>query len=227
MLKKFMKRISELFYATEKVYDKILQTDIVGKSEKMLKKLILCEYRVWLKGFSFKGDILAGKRSALGEGNASDYIIKRGDVVILDLLPGTNEICSDITRTFFTDGPTDNQREVYDIVKTALLSTEKQLRSGIEACEIYEFMSECLKPYEKTFFHHAGHRIGKKRLLMPQFLPNKRTKLKVGDIVTLEPGIYFKDDFGIRIENDYLITQNGYERLFNYPLDLEKFIIRK
>ncbi|MDY2841613.1 MAG: M24 family metallopeptidase [Candidatus Borkfalkiaceae bacterium] len=222
-----MKQITELFNATTRVYDRVLSGRLVGKSEKELKMLILSEYQTSLKNFSFKGDIVAGNRSSIGEGDATKYIIKQGDAVILDLLPMKNGVCSDVTRTFFVGEPTSEQREVYDKVRKALLSTEKILKAGIKACEIYGYMRERLKPYEDTFFHHAGHRIGTRRLMQPQFLPNKTTRLNVGDIVTLEPGIYIKGKFGVRLENDYLIAESGYERLFDYPLDIENFIIRK
>ena len=221
-----MKQRTELLNATARVYDSVVNSKLVGKNEKDLKRIILSEYRTILEDFSFKGDIVAGKRSSIGEGDATDYIIKKGDAIILDLLPMKDGVCSDVTRTFFVGEPTDEQREVYETVKNALLSTEKILKSSVRACDIYEYMREKLKPYENTFFHHAGHRIGIRRLLQPQFLPNKRAKLNVGDIVTLEPGIYIKDKFGVRLENDYLITENGYERLFDYPLDIENFIIR-
>ena len=222
-----MSKITELLNATARVYDCISNSQLVGKSEKDLKRTILSEYRTSLKDFSFKGDIVAGKRSAVGEGDATGYEIQKSDAIILDLLPMKNGVCSDVTRTFFVGEPTEEQKKVYDIVKKALLSTEKILKAGVKACEIYAYMRELLKPYDDTFFHHAGHLIGKRRLLQPQFLPDKRAKLKIGYIVTLEPGIYIKDKFGVRLENDYLITESGYEKLFNYPLDIENFIIRK
>ena len=218
-----MERITELLKTTARVYDKVASGKLVGKSEKELKRHILSEYRTSLEDFSFKGDIVAGSRSAVGEGDATDYIIKNGDAIILDLLPMKNGVCSDVTRTFFVGEPTDEQRKVYETVKNALLSTEKILKAGVKACEIYAYMKERLKPYENTFFHHAGHLIGTRRLLQPQFLPNKTAKLKVGDIVTLEPGIYIKDKFGVRLENDYLITESGYKKLLDYPLDIENF----
>ncbi len=222
----FMTQITELLSTTAKVYDRVLSSRLTGKTEKELKRIILSEYRTHLKVFSLKGDIVAGKNSAKGEGDASEYVIKNGDAIILDLLPMKDGVCSDVTRTFFVGEPTEEQKEVYETVKNALLSTEKILKAGVKACEIYDYMSERLKPYEQTFFHHAGHLIGKRRLLQPQFLPDKTAKLKVGDMVTLEPGIYIKDKFGVRLENDYLITESGCERLLDYPLDIKNFIIR-
>ena len=219
-------QIKELFYATAKVYNNLLINNFSGKTEKDIKRAILVEYKNRLSKFSFKGDIVAGARSAIGEGIATDYIIKKGDTIILDLLPMKDGVCADVTRTFFVGEPSSEQRKVYETVKNALLSTERMLKAGVKACDIYKYMRERLKPYENTFFHHAGHLIGNRRLVQPQFLPDKTTRLKAGDIVTLEPGIYIKDKFGVRLENDYLITKSGCEKLFDYPLDMENFIIK-
>ena len=219
------KVLKDLLFATSCVYDGIKGGNFAGKTEADVKKYVLSEYRKRLGKFSFKGDIVAGARSSVGEGDATDYIIKRGDAIVLDLFPMKNGVCSDVTRTFFVGEPSKEQRIVYQTVRAALHSCEKILKAGVKACDIYEYMRECLKPYDNTFFHHAGHRIGCRRLLQPQFLPGRNEKLKAGDTVTLEPGIYIKDKFGVRLENDYRITESGCEKLFNYPLDIENFII--
>lgn len=212
----------ELLDITSKIFDSIKKY----QTEKELKKHIFATYKKGLGQFSFKGDIIAGYRSSIGEGDATDNVIQKGDSIILDLLPRKDGVCCDVTRTFFVGNPSNEQIKVYNTVKNALEKTEKILKVGIKACEIYEYMKEQLKPYEATFFHHAGHLIGYRRLMQPQFLPDKNDKLKVGDIVTLEPGVYIKGKFGVRIENDYLITESGYKKLFDYPLDIGNFIIK-
>ena len=217
--------IKELLSATENVYSLVPKLDFRNLTEKQLKRYVLSEYRKELGSFSFKGDILSGERSAVGEGDATERIIKRGDAIILDLLPKKFGVCADVTRTFFFGEPSEEQRTVYETVKNALLTTEKLLGKKVVVGDIYRQMRVCLKPYERTFFHHAGHRTGTRRLMKPQFLPDELKMLKVGDIVTLEPGVYIKDKFGVRLENDYVITENGCEKLFDYPLDIEKFII--
>lgn len=217
-----MMKIQNLLSATSKIYDGLVRL----QTENQIKKFVLSVYKKELGEFSFKGDIVAGVRSSVGEGVATDYQIKEGDSIILDLLPRKDGICADTTRTFFVGAPSEEQVAVYNVVKTALEKTEKILSPKIKAYEIYNFMKEQLRPFEDTFFHHAGHLIGFRRLLKPQFLPGEKRILRVGDVVTLEPGVYIKDKFGVRLENNYLITENGYEKLFNYPLEIEKFILR-
>jgi Xaa-Pro dipeptidase len=217
-----MTTIQDLLNATSKVYEGLKRFE----TEKQIKKYVLSVYKKELKDFSFKGDIVAGARASIGEGDATDYRIKDGDSIILDLLPRKEGVCADTTRTFFVGEPSQEQIYVYNIVKTALEKTEKILKPKMKACEIYEFMKEQLKPFEQTFFHHAGHLIGFRRLQQPQFLQDNKTSLKVGDVVTLEPGVYVKDKFGVRLENNYIITKDGCKKLFDYPLDIEKFILK-
>jgi Xaa-Pro aminopeptidase len=217
-----MTTIQDLLNATSKVYEGMKRFE----TEKQIKSYVLSVYKSQLGKFSFKGDIVAGERASIGEGDATDYRLKEGDSIILDLLPRKDGISADTTRTFFVGQPTEEQVVVYNTVRKALEQTEKILKPKIKACDIYNFMKEQLKPFENTFFHHAGHLIGFRRMLQPQFLPNKVTSLMVGDVVTLEPGIYVKGKFGVRLENNYLITESGCEKLFDYPLDIEKFILK-
>ena len=220
-----MKKLKNVLNANVRIYELVRKTKVEGLTEKELKAIILAEYKEGLGNFTFAGDIVAGKNSSVGEGAGTNYVIKKGDAIILDLLPYKDKKCADTTRTFFVQEPTKQQKEVYEIVKNALLGTEKMLKAGVRACDIYFEMKNRLKPYEDTFFHHAGHLIKSKRLCQPQFLANKTAKLRIGDVITLEPGIYIKDKFGVRLENDYLITKDGYEKLFDYPLEIENFII--
>ena len=80
-------------------------------------------------------------------------------------------------------------------------------------------------PFEKNFPHHAGHQFGVEPVMQPQFLPEKRALLKKDMLVTLEPGLYFENRFGIRVEDNYIITETGFVNLFDYTLKIEDFIL--
>lgn len=208
--------------ANKNAYEAVASTELCGMTEREVKNLIFSVYRQKLGNFSFCGDIVAGIRSAEGEGNPTDYRMKNGDTLILDLLPRKDGVCADTTRTFFVGTPTDEQKEVFDTVAKAMAKGERYLRSGTSPKKIYKAVREALHPYEATFFHHAGHRIGFRRMMEPRFLPDRETCLRVGDIVTLEPGIYLAGRFGVRLENDYLITEKGFIKLSDFPLRMQK-----
>ena len=218
--------IETLLRANAAVYDRVRTLSPVGMTERALKERILSVYRETLGTFTFCGDIVTGPRSAVGEGDATDRVIQPGDAILLDLLPYHNGTCCDTTRTFFAGSVSAHQRDIYALVRRALEEGASCLRPGVRASEVYAAVRDRLRPYEDTFFHHAGHRITGRRLVQPQFLPDRQTRLRVGDIVTLEPGLYIGDSFGIRLENNFRITEDGCECLFSYPLTIENFITR-
>jgi Xaa-Pro aminopeptidase len=78
----------------------------------------------------------------------------------------------------------------------------------------------------KTLVHHAGHKIGESCLMQPQFLLDNNTALQVGDFYTVESGAY--QNFGVRLENDFLLTEDGAEDLFEeiLPLNIEEYILK-
>ena len=135
-----MTKIQDLLQATSKIYDGMRKME----TEKQVKEYVMSVYKKELGKFSFKGDIVAGARSSLGEGDASEYRIMQGDSIILDLLPRKDGVCVDTTRTFFVGEPSKEQVQIYNIVRVALEKTEKILSPKIRACDIYNFMKEQL-----------------------------------------------------------------------------------
>ena len=197
-----------------------------GMTEKDIEKIILNTYKsICGNAFSFCGDIIGGKHSADIDGGADDYVLQLGDALILDLQPEINGVFCDTTRTFFIGEPGEEMRRAYDNVKNTLLRLERFLKPNIKACDIYSEMNAITEEYGYKCPHHAGHIIGKNRSIAPEFLPDISESIRTGNTVALEPGFYKENCFGIRLENNYGITQSGTLRLFDYSLDIEDFII--
>ena len=193
-----------------------------GMSENDIKKLILSS----VCGFEdFSGDIVSGMRSALIEGDATDYVPQEGDTLILDLQFKFGGVWSDNTRTFFIGEPSSQQRKAYELIKDALSAGERALVCGNTAGKVYEAVREALAPHQLNFPHHAGHLFGKERVMQPQLLPEKKDILTENMAVCLEPGLYFENSFGIRLENNYLITEHKALNLFDYTLEISDFIL--
>ena len=102
---------------------------------------------------------------------------------------------------------------------------EKVLATHPKACDIYFAMQEALSKHGLSCPHHAGHALGKEKFLQPQLIEECTDQLKPGMIIALEPGVYFDGEFGIRVENNYLLTEDGIKELFNYPKNIEHFIL--
>jgi Xaa-Pro aminopeptidase len=171
-------------------------------------------------------DLISGPRSGDIAGSATERRLEPGDFIIVDLLPNVHGSWSDTTRTFFLGEPSPQWRSAYNAVISALHVGEACLRPGESAADIYETISASLQSQGfPPLCHHAGHAVGNTPQDSPDFVKNAEGILQQGMIVTLEPGIYSAHDAGIRVENNYLITAEGYDLLFTYPLDIQYFIV--
>lgn len=218
MKEKIVKALSFNKLAYETVKNKFER----GMSEKDIKDIILSACSA---ADDFSGDIASGLRSSEIEGDATNYILKDGDCLILDLQFRCGGVWTDTTRTFFVGTAHDEVKKAYERCLFAKKAGETALKNGVSACSIYEAVRKAFSPFEENFPHHAGHLFGLERVMQPQFLPELKEVVKTNDFVTLEPGIYFENKFGIRVEDDYMITESGFENLFGYPQELEYFII--
>lgn len=216
-----LRDIYEALELNARAYDNVRQSFHRGMKEQDVKQLVISQGT----DVRWEGDFVGGVRSSYIEGDATDYTLCEGDALILDIQPLSGRVCCDTCRTFFLGEPTALQKEAYQTVLNALRAGEAALRAGTRASQIYDAVRQALAPYGDHFPHHAGHRVGQVPVLDPRLIPEDETCLETGMIVTLEPGLYFTDQFGIRLENNYLITEDGCENLFPYTLDLKDFIL--
>lgn len=168
------------------------------------------------------GDFAAGRRSEAGGGPPTDNTLRRGDLMIFDLFPVIGGYRGDITNTLCVGEPTQEQRDHVAALQQAMAAAERMLRPGASGRAVYE---ACQAPLVEAglgeaFFHHAGHGLGLGHPERPYLVPNSEETLRAGDVVTLEPGAYLPGWGGARIEHNYLITEEGYERLSNHEIGL-------
>lgn len=174
---------------------------------------------------AFPGDFACGERSLGGGGAPTMRELRAGDLYPLDLFPAPALYFGDVCRTFCVGGrPTECQSAAFALACEALALGESLLKPGARGTDVYFAVKEFLddRPATlKSFGHHAGHGIGLHGHEAPRLVPLSDDVLQVGDVVTVEPGIYVAaNQGGIRVENNYLITEGGCERLFDYPLSL-------
>lgn len=195
----------------------------IGMTEKELADVITKVYPDW------QGDLISGERTADIEGGPTDRVIKYGDVVLLDLQVCAENKWSDLTRVYFMGEISDEQKTAYDQVVNAIKAGEANLYPGKKGKDLWKLVREAAGS-EYAFSHHAGHRVGEfpteEIVVDPRFVPECEETLESGMVVTLEPAVYVPGKFGIRLENNYLITENGYERLCNLPLDVQQYIVK-
>ncbi|MCC7451014.1 MAG: aminopeptidase P family protein [Anaerolineae bacterium] len=161
------------------------------------------------------GDFASGDRANASGGVATPRVLQPGELMIFDLFPVVNGYRADYTATLSVDGQlSDKQRALETALHEAMAVGESMLKPGSVAGDVYRAVRQALdkRGFAEGFNHHAGHGLGLGHPDAPYFVPNSPETLVVGDVVTLEPGSYGAD-FGARIENNYLITPDGCERL--------------
>ena len=170
------------------------------------------------------GDFAVGERGLAGGGMPTRRVIEEGDLYPLDLFPAPHLYFGDTCRTFVAGTPRALQVRAQETVCAAITLAEKMIRPGVRARDVYGAVKEFLDSHEfteKSFWHHAGHGIGHYGHECPRIIPGSDDVFEVGDVITLEPGIYTKSiGGGIRIEDNYLVTESGLENLFEYPKEL-------
>ena len=164
------------------------------------------------------GDFVGGERARGIGGFATDLALKDGDVMIIDIFPIVNGYRADFTATLaVSPNVSDNQRRLDTAVHEAMSAAESLLKPGTIAGDVYRAVRGALDAhgFAAHFPHHAGHGLGLDHPESPYFVPESTEVLQVGDVVTIEPGAY-GEDFAARIENNFLITDTGFERLTNH-----------
>ncbi len=210
-----------------KAYDRIRAEIHSGCTEKELYDKVVDTYLSNTDGKAqYTGDYISGKRTCEIEGPATDKVIEKGDTIIVDTLCAYEGVYLDTTRTFICGEPTEEQKKVYLLLCKLLEETKEMLRPGTIAGDIFRYVDGRLKDegYE-GLVHHAGHGLKSSWCEEPRFIDENEAVLEEDMLVTLEPGIYLPDKFGMRIENNYRVTKDGGVDVFGYTTRLEDFII--
>jgi Xaa-Pro aminopeptidase len=156
-------------------------------------------------------------------GPATGRVIEPGDMLILDFSVVVEGYRSDFTNTLVVGRePKADQRRLYDLCRRAMSSGEKEVRAGAACQAVYDAVRGVFERegVADAFPHHAGHGLGLTHPEAPFFVRHSDESLLQGDVVTLEPGLYVSGVGGLRIENNYLVTEKGYEQLSHHEIAL-------
>ncbi|MFB9761890.1 Xaa-Pro dipeptidase [Ectobacillus funiculus] len=171
---------------------------------------------------SFDIIVASGHRSALPHGVASEKLIETGEFVTLDFGAYYKGYCSDITRTIAVGEPSQDLKDIYDVVLEAQLRGLDGIRAGVTGKEADALTRDYIteKGYGQYFGHSTGHGIGLEIHEGPGLSIRSDTVLEPGMAVTVEPGIYIAGLGGVRIEDDVIVTKEGNEILTHSPKEL-------
>lgn len=218
-----LKLIKEAQALTDQTFSYILERINENRTEKE----IMLDMEFFIRkngseGVAFDFIVVSGKNSSLPHGVPTDKKIQKGDFITMDFGAVVGGYRSDMTRTVALGFADNLQKEVYDIVLKAQLSALDFVKSGVQCCDVDKIARQIITDagYGECFGHGLGHSVGLEIHENPACNTRDTTPLKSGMIMTVEPGIYIEDKFGVRIEDMVFITDNSCENLTKSPKEL-------
>ncbi len=171
------------------------------------------------EAMSFETIVASGPRSAMPHGRASAAKLPHSGFVTLDFGVILNGYCSDMTRTVHLGKPKANARAAYEAVLEAQEAAVAAVTSSVSCAEVDEAARSVLRKagLAEAFSHSTGHGLGLEIHEPPRIGAGETAKLLPGMVITIEPGIYFANRFGIRIEDMVAVTRNGSQVLTPAP----------
>jgi len=177
-------------------------------------------------GFSGGAGVQTGEYSALPHGSTTRQIVREGTILLIDGGCGVEGYRSDISRTFVLGRPTDKMKRVFDIEFEAQTAALAAARPGVE-CQAVDAAARKVivdagyGPDYKFFTHRVGHGMGMDGHEWPYLVRGNTLALAPGMTFSDEPGIYIPGEFGVRLEDDMVITEDGAELLTPQSPSLE------
>lgn len=196
------------------VLAKVLPKIHIGISETALAAMLDFEMKKAGANPAFETIVAFGSNSAMAHHRPSARKLKKVDTVLFDFGAKINGYCSDLTRCFATGRVTPFYAKVYKTVLDAQTAVINMLKAGIKAKDADAAAKEIIKAAKlPPYGHGLGHGVGIDVHEQPAVSVISKASLQNGNVITVEPAVYLPGKFGIRIEDDVLITESGCEIL--------------
>jgi Xaa-Pro dipeptidase len=195
-------------------YEATYRSMKVGMTQRDVEDLLEAAHRKL--GFEGGADVQVGEFSAFPHGSIKPQGIREGTIVLIDGGCSVEGYASDITRTFVLGKASDKMKQVFDIVHRAQSAAFGAAKPGVEAGSVDDAARQVITdagygPDYKFFTHRLGHGMGMDGHEWPYLVRGNSTKLQPEMTFSDEPGIYIRGEFGIRLEDDMHITEDGAE----------------
>jgi Xaa-Pro dipeptidase len=209
---------------SERALARVLDSVRPGQSETEIEQvLIQALFAEGAEDLAFPPIVAAGDNSARPHAHArADYAVRAGDALLFDFGARKHGFAADITRTVFLGHASDEAQAVYDTVLRANLKGHAVSRAGVTAHEIDDAVTGVLEasPWADRIRTKTGHGLGLDVHEAPYIMRGNHIALPAGTVYTNEPGLYDIGNFGVRIEDDVLITETGSTSLTRFPKEL-------
>lgn len=205
--------------------EEVLSRGLAGRTEREVAlDLEVTMRKAGAESVSFPPIIASGEHSALPHAEPRDAVIPANTLVTIDWGAQLDGYASDCTRTYATGPDLDpRDREVYEIVLKAQLESLAAVRAGAGGREVDAVARDVITAagHGEHFGHGLGHGVGAEVHEGPRLSQRSEATLAVGQVVTVEPGIYVPGAVGVRIEDLAIVTEDGTDVLTSLPKDLQ------
>ncbi len=212
-----IEKIRKAIEISDTAFTEVLKIIKEGVSEKEIAGYMeYIQRKLGAEDRSFDTILASGYRSAMPHGVASDKKIQKDEFITMDFGAYYDGYVSDMTRTiYYGSNITERHREVYNMVLEAQLLGVNTVKSGMFSNDVDTVVRNFFKEkgYAEYFGHGLGHGIGLEIHELPYLSGMSQIELKENMIVTVEPGLYFDNWGGVRIEDDVVVTEKGCEIL--------------
>ncbi|AHF58010.1 M24 family metallopeptidase [Spiroplasma eriocheiris] len=203
-------------WITDQALQQVIDNFDVGMSEDDIENIIFTTFaKLGADKIYPRAIVTSGVRGSLPHGKPTTKPIMQGELVTIDFGCVYQGYYSDMTRTLAVGEISSQLQEIYEVVQTAQRLGVQAIAPGVKASDIhricYDYINQ--KGYGEYFVHQTGHGVGLEVHEAPRIATYDNTPLQAGMVVTVDPGIYLPNVGGVRIEDDILVTTNGFEYL--------------
>jgi len=206
--KKEISLIKKACEITDCIFSEIISlVNLNDMTEKELAKFIKSRIKYYKCKPSFRAIVAASGGASKPHHKPTQNKLK--GLVVIDFGIIYKKYMSDMTRTIYVGEPSEKEKRLYNLVLKSQQKAKEAVKSGMKCKDIDAVSRKALGKWNKYFIHGLGHGVGTRIHEMPRL--NKKSKycLKENMVITIEPGIYVKRKFGIRIEDTCLVTKSG------------------
>ena len=214
-----IKHITKACQITTEILHECIANIRTFKTEKAVDRWLRGQTRKRGCTLAFPPIVAVGRNAAEIHHKPNNTKLRKG-FLVLDFGVKYKGYCSDMTRTLYVGTPSQQEQRVYDKVLKAAQAGIRKIKAGASCFEIDYASRKVLHEQREFFIHALGHGVGEKIHEKPSLSPRGIETLKPGHVVTIEPGVYVKGKFGIRIEDTLLVTRKGYKVLTRLPKKL-------
>jgi Xaa-Pro aminopeptidase len=215
-------RIRAAAALADEIFAGVAGRGLAGRTEREVALELEADMRRRGAEPSFPSIVAGGANGALPHAEPGPDPIPRDTLVVVDLGCLLDGYCSDCTRTFATGALSDEAADVYNLVLETQVATLGEVKVGAAGAEVDAFARERIAAagHGERFGHGLGHGVGTVVHEEPTLSRLSKDTLAAGNVVTVEPGVYVPDAFGVRIEDLVVVGDDGPEILSGFPKEL-------